>query len=201
MGIRSLVSQGFERPASQEPESRLTAATTFTQHYQRKCSGPRSRGRAGIVQWFLRLAGCRWDSSLRAILYGFGAQLWFGHRHKREPAILPNAPPVAALAASTTTITLPCQPGFHSTSGACPASVSTNVSLTTTASDPDGDTLLYSYTVTGGRISGEGANVSWDLSGVGPGTYTASVDVDDGCGCITAATTTVTIAELSGLCS
>jgi hypothetical protein len=69
------------------------------------------------------------------------------------------------------------------------------VSLTTTASDPDGDTLLYSYTVTGGRVTGEGASVSWDLSGVGPGTYTASVDVDDGCGCITSATTTVTIAS------
>jgi hypothetical protein len=127
--------------------------------------------------------------------YGFGAQLWFGHRHKREPAILPNQPPTAALAASVTTITLPCQPGFHSQSGGCPASVSTSISLTTTASDPDGDTLLYTYTVTGGRITGEGANVGWDLSGVGPGTYTASVDVDDGCGCITAATTTITIAN------
>lgn len=127
--------------------------------------------------------------------YGFGAQVWFGHRHKREPAILPNQPPTASLAASTTTITLPCQPGFHSSSGACPANVSTSVALTTTASDPDGDTLLYSYTVTGGRITGEGANVSWDLSGVGAGTYTASVDVDDGCGCITSATTTVTIAS------
>jgi PKD-like domain len=127
--------------------------------------------------------------------YGFGAQLWFGHRHKREPAILPNQPPTAALAASTTSITLPCPPGQHSSSGGCPAGVSTTVSLTTTASDPDGDTLLYSYTVTGGRITGEGANVSWDLSGVGPGTYTASVDVDDGCGCITSATTTVTIAN------
>jgi hypothetical protein len=127
--------------------------------------------------------------------YGFGAQLWLGHRHKREPAILPNAPPVAALAASVTTVTLPCQPGFHSSSGACPATVSTTVALTTTASDPDGDTLLYSYTVTGGRVTGEGANVSWDLSGVGAGTYTASVDVDDGCGCITAATTTVIIAS------
>jgi hypothetical protein len=67
--------------------------------------------------------------------------------------------------------------------------------LTTTASDPDGDTLLYSYNVTGGRISGDGAAVSWDLAGMGPGTYTATVDVDDGCGCITSATTTVTIAD------
>jgi len=127
--------------------------------------------------------------------YGFGAQLWVGHRNKREPSILPNQPPTASLAASTATITLPCQPGYHSSSGGCPANASTSVNLTTTATDPDGDTLLYSYSTTGGRITGDGANVSWDLSGVGPGTYTASVDVDDGCGCITSATTTVTIAS------
>jgi hypothetical protein len=127
--------------------------------------------------------------------YGFGAQLWVGHRNKREPAILPNQPPTASLAASVSTITLPCPAGMHS--GTCPTSASTGVSLTTTASDPDGDTLLYSYTVTGGRITGEGANVSWDLSGVGPGTYTASVEVDDGCGCQVTSTATVTIAACS----
>ncbi len=126
--------------------------------------------------------------------YGFGAQLWIGHRNKREPAVLPNQPPTASLAASTSTITLPCPPDMHSSGGSCPTSASTSVQLTTTASDPDGDTLLYTYSVTGGRVTGDGANVSWDLSGVGPGTYTASVEVDDGCGCITAATTTVTIA-------
>src|SRR6185369_9539769 len=101
--------------------------------------------------------------------YGFGAQLWVGHRNKREPAILPNQAPTASIAASMTTITLPCRPGYHSRSGSCPAAATTSVSLTTTASDPDGDTLLYSYNVTGGRISGDGANVSWDLSGMGPG--------------------------------
>src|ERR1041384_3244643 len=42
--------------------------------------------------------------------YGFGAQLWVGHRNKREPSILPNQPPTASLAASATTITLPCPP-------------------------------------------------------------------------------------------
>jgi len=125
--------------------------------------------------------------------YGFGAQLWFGHRHKREPAILPNQPPTASLAASVTSVTLPCPPDQHSSSGQCPTAATGSVTLTTTASDPDGDTLLYTYTVTGGRVTGEGTSVTWDLSGVGPGTYTASVDVDDGCGCITTATTTVTI--------
>jgi hypothetical protein len=124
--------------------------------------------------------------------HGFGAQFWVGHRNSREPAILPNQPPVASLAASVATITLPCPP--ETTSSTCPTAASTTVGLTTTASDPDGDTLLYTYTVTGGRVTGEGTNVSWDLSGVGPGTYTASVEVDDGCGCITASSTTVTIA-------
>jgi len=49
--------------------------------------------------------------------------------------------------------------------------------------------------VTGGRITGEGAGVSWDLSGMGPGSYNVTVDVDDGCGCITSQSTTVTIAN------
>src|SRR5205807_10301848 len=116
--------------------------------------------------------------------HGFGFQFFAGHRNKREPSILPNQPPViSSFAASATTITMPCPPG--TTSSTCPAAANTTLGLVTTASDPDGDTLLYSYTVTGGRITGEGANVSWDLSGVGPGTYTASVEVDDGCGCIT----------------
>ncbi len=127
--------------------------------------------------------------------YGFGFQFFAGHRNKREPSILPNQPPTASLVASTATITMPCQPGYHSKAGSCPATANTTVGLTTTASDPDGDTLLYSYTVTGGKVTGEGTNVSWDLSGVGPGTYTASVEVDDGCGCITSSSTTVTIAS------
>ena len=69
-----------------------------------------------------------------------------------------------------------------------------SVGLTANATDPDGDTLLYTYTVSGGRVTGEGANVSWDLSGVGPGKYTATVEVDDGCGCISFSSTEVTIA-------
>ena len=114
---------------------------------------------------------------------------------KPAPVIFPNQPPTVALAASAATITMPCPLGLHSSSGACPAASSTTVGLTTTASDPDGDTLLHTYTVTGGRVTGDGANVSWDLRGVGPGTYTASVESDDGCGCITVASTTVTIAN------
>jgi hypothetical protein len=69
----------------------------------------------------------------------------------------------------------------------------TTVSLTANATDPDGDTLLYTWTTTGGRVTGDGPNVTWDLSGVAPGTYTANVEVDDGCGCISYSSTTVTV--------
>jgi hypothetical protein len=127
---------------------------------------------------------------------GFGAQLWIGHRNAREPAVLPNqAPVISSFAASTSTITMPCPP--NTSSASCPTAATTSVGLTTTATDPDGDTLLYTYSTTGGRISGEGGNVTWDLSGLAPGTYTASVEVDDGCGCLTSSSTSVTIAECS----
>ncbi|MFY9622391.1 MAG: hypothetical protein WAM70_08250 [Pyrinomonadaceae bacterium] len=38
---------------------------------------------------------------------------------------------------------------------------------------------LYVYTVTGGRIVGDGNNVVWDFNEVRPGTYTATVEVRD----------------------
>ena len=126
--------------------------------------------------------------------HGFGFQFFAGHRNSREPSILPNQPPTVSLSASSASITLPCAEGFHSSSNACPASPSMSVGLTANATDPDGDTLLYTYTVSGGRVTGEGANVRWDLSGVGPGKYTATVEVDDGCGCISFSSTEVTIA-------
>jgi hypothetical protein len=125
---------------------------------------------------------------------GFIAQFWIGHRNAREPDVLPNqAPVISSFAASTSSITVPCPPGM--TSASCPTTPTTSVGLTTTATDPDGDTLLYTYSTTGGRITGDGANATWDLSGLAPGTYTASVEVDDGCGCVSFSSTTVTIAE------
>ena len=125
---------------------------------------------------------------------GFIAQFWIGHRNAREPDILPNqAPVISSFAASTSSITVPCPPGM--VSDTCPTTPTTSVGLTTTATDPDGDTLLYTYSMTGGTIRGDGANATWDLSGLAPGTYTASVEVDDGCGCVSFSSTTVTITE------
>jgi hypothetical protein len=68
--------------------------------------------------------------------------------------------------------------------------------VTTTAVDPENDVLTYNYTVSGGRIVGTGASVSWDLSGVQPGSYTITAGVDDGCGiCGKTETRTITIRE------
>jgi hypothetical protein len=68
--------------------------------------------------------------------------------------------------------------------------------VTTTAVDPENDVLTYNYTVSGGRIVGTGANVSWDLTGAAPGTYTITAGVDDGCGvCGQTQTRTITVRE------
>lgn len=68
------------------------------------------------------------------------------------------------------------------------------VNVVTTAVDPEGDVLMYNYTISGGRIVGAGAKVTWDLNGVMAGTYTITAGVDDGCGiCGKRETQTVTI--------
>jgi hypothetical protein len=125
---------------------------------------------------------------------GFILQAWFGRRNERAPDVLPNRAPTVSLGTSSGSVTLPCPPG--TTQGpSCP--VSQSVQLTANASDPDGDTLLYTYSVTGGRITGDGANVTWDLSGASPGTYTTTVEVNDGCGCISFDSKTVEVTNCS----
>jgi hypothetical protein len=42
--------------------------------------------------------------------------------------------------------------------------------------------ISYRWTTNAGRISGDGANVTWDLSGLQPGSYKAYVDIDTGSG-------------------
>lgn len=126
--------------------------------------------------------------------HGFGVQLTIGRRNKRgtEPDINKWAN-VDDLEIGDTSIKLGCPPGYTAGAG---CAESTSVSVKTKASDPEGDTLIYSYTVSGGRIVGQGANVSWDLSTVRPGTYTVTASVDDGCGvCGKTQTKTITVEE------
>jgi hypothetical protein len=66
-----------------------------------------------------------------------------------------------------------------------PTPVFTNdlmVGVAVTAEDPEQDTLTYNYTISGGRLVGQGPKVFWNLNGVLPGTYTITAGVDDGCG-------------------
>ena len=97
----------------------------------------------------------------------------------RPGTILPNTPPKVGLATSTAYIA---------------ANADAQVNLKAIACDPDGDSVLYTYTTTGGRITGDGESAVWSLRGVTrPGTYTVSVEVDDGCGCIAFDSSQVTL--------
>jgi hypothetical protein len=125
--------------------------------------------------------------------HGFGFQFFIGRRNERAPTELPNQAPTVTVTSSSSRVTLAanCPPDQMADPACTPSS--TSVQLTANATDPDGDTLLYTWTTTGGRITGDGPNVTWDLSGVAPGTYTANVEVDDGCGCIAFSSATVTV--------
>ena len=125
--------------------------------------------------------------------HGFLFQFWIGRRNERLPPELPNQPPTVTLAANPTTVRLAadCPPDQMPSADCTPTTEP--VQLTASASDPDGDTLLYTWTATAGRIVGDGPNVTWDLTGVQPGTYTANVEVDDGCGCVAFTSTSVTV--------
>src|SRR5881398_562979 len=77
----------------------------------------------------------------------------------------PNHPPTAALSVERT----PILPGERT-------------GITCNGSDPDNDSLTYSYTTTGGQIVGSGSNVQFDATGLKPGTYTLKCTVNDGRG-------------------
>jgi outer membrane protein OmpA-like peptidoglycan-associated protein len=89
----------------------------------------------------------------------------------------PNTPPaVSSCAADPSTITV----GQHST-------------ITTTATDADNDQLTYSYTTSGGHVTGSGASAQFDSTGAAPGTYTITCTTSDGRGGEGHATTQVTV--------
>ena len=113
--------------------------------------------------------------------HGYIANFWVGRRDKRVGEIENKPANVDSVTLGATVITLPCKPGQISRSGAC-ADSSKMISVATRASDPENDVLTYSYTVSGGRVVGTGANVQWDLSSAQAGSYTIVTGVDDGCG-------------------
>jgi len=95
---------------------------------------------------------------------GTGIVLRFGFP---EPPPPPNHPPVAACAASPASVF---------------AGSGDSVDVHVNASDPDNDQLTYSYTATGGGVSGTGPDARWASTGLSVGTYTVNAKVDDGKG-------------------
>jgi len=86
--------------------------------------------------------------------------------------------PSVVLQPSTTLITYPCPPDSYSISRACPSTADFQIGLTSIPRDFSKQPA-YAYTVAAGRIVGEGIKVTWDLNDVGPGLYTATVQVRD----------------------
>jgi outer membrane protein OmpA-like peptidoglycan-associated protein len=90
----------------------------------------------------------------------------------------PNRPPVISCAPARS----PINPGER-------------VAINSTASDPDGDPLTYSYSTTGGQVSGTGPSAQFDSTGLAMGSYTVTCTADDGQGGRTSATTAVEVKE------
>jgi hypothetical protein len=126
--------------------------------------------------------------------HGFIFQVTAGRRNARKQEEINKFADVTSVVLSETTVTTPCPPGQKPKAGqTCSDDMSVNI--TTTAVDPENDVLTYNYTVSGGRIVGQGANVQWDLTGAQPGSYTITAGVDDSCGvCGKTQTTTITVA-------
>lgn len=126
---------------------------------------------------------------------GFMLQVTAGRRNARKAEVVNKFADVTNLELSETRVTNRCPPGQRPIEGqTCSDDMSVNVA--TTAVDPENDVLTYNYTVSGGRVVGQGANVQWDLSGAQPGTYTITAGVDDSCGvCGKTQTKTITVED------
>ena len=125
--------------------------------------------------------------------FGFFFQVFAGRRNNRAEPAPPNRAPTVRLEGADKVVVNNCREG-EKPSGDCPAAgAGASVSLKANASDPDGDQLLYTYNVSGGKINGSGGSVAWDLSGASPGTYSVTVQVDDGHGCVTSQSKDITV--------
>src|SRR6185503_571059 len=86
---------------------------------------------------------------------------------KKRPRSVSSGPPFVELAASRNTIRV------------CAGEDST-VQLRARATSNNGNVLRYKWATDGGRITGDGADTTWDLAGMRPGVYRATLEVDSG---------------------
>lgn len=124
---------------------------------------------------------------------------WFRNK-LREPWVCYFPRPianVAELSLSKNEITAYCINEQTSKTEVCAEHAEIEIATKGESTDPS-DVLTYNYTISAGKIVGNGANVTWDLTGVKPGIYTITAGVDNGCGiCGTTRTQTVVVKECS----
>jgi len=121
-----------------------------------------------------------------------GISAFNSRRTKRSVYVKNSIANVTNVALSQTEIVLSCL----SNQSSCTKSGQTVEISTEAKSSDETDVLTYEYTISGGKIIGQGSKVIWDLSGVKPGIYTITVGVNNGCGiCGTTKTMEVKVIE------
>ncbi len=126
--------------------------------------------------WGLRLYPARWlaiDAGYRYMINLYGLQDRNGFVFKVAASHLPYKAP----------------PAHHPPTASCSADKSSVfvdsgdiVAVSSQASSPDGATLTYNWTATGGQVDGTGPAIRWLSAGTAAGTYTITLKVDDGRG-------------------
>jgi hypothetical protein len=106
--------------------------------------------------------------SLLMLLLLFSASVLAQKKNKKNEQQAPQSNPPTIRLTPSTNVVINC-PGEGS-----------SVQLAADAVSPQGLPLRYNWTATGGRIVGTGASTTWDFSGVQPGTYTVTVEVNSG---------------------
>src|SRR6266404_264225 len=94
-----------------------------------------------------------------------GVVFRFGFPEAYVPPPVTNKPPVATCSATPTMVI---------------ADSGDSIVINVQASDPDNDPLTYNWSTNGGKIEGTGAEVRVNTAGIAPGSYAATVAVDDG---------------------
>lgn len=131
--------------------------------------------------------------------HGFIFGVSVGRRNERAQPPPPNRAPTVGMTSSANSVIINnCAEGQRAGGNCPPKGSAAGVTLSANASDPDGDTLLYTYNVTGGTVEGSGGNVNWNMTGLAPGTYTVTISVDDGRGCVTTQTKDITVEACTG---
>jgi hypothetical protein len=116
-----------------------------------------------------------------SLIFSFGVDSSQSTRKSYALNVIPMATPpeqneTDKLVLDKNTICAPCPPGVKPLPR---LPCEHNMAIVVSASKSINDKDVYSYTISGGRIVGEGAKVVWDMTGAQPGTYQIRVDIKD----------------------